>query len=637
MDEHTVITTSAEATFNSLEHEFCPPLDAALFAAIALDYNLANSSEVQSLRETLEALRAEAAADQLENISFDPSGTGGNSTIEIQDDGLAIHGNDGGERRETISSLEDDMRGLERDIAGIDISSPAAPSTTTTAFPRFEISEATGGAFRADYPEEDKLRYLREMFPAIDTFTIRHTLGKCEGDVDKCMDNLLNLMFFEDRSQSGTGTATGTGTGSVGSWSADGDGPVSVPKGVEGFSEEVAGAFEAKKKGKGKKKNRNNGRRNGNGNGNRKAMQQYPPENYDNIDYKENASIHNKWTAATKDVDFVVSRTNLSAATVTSAYHSNNANLPATIHILAENEVARVGRNKLLADEVTQTQIAEMKTIFGDTMTTATSVERGIPIDIKFAGLLSISRNVISAAIELAHVMLETPTPSSSSAGVPNIVFKPKPLNPENAEITTPNTNTSTTTATGLPPLPESLPVNATYTTSLSTATSHFTTSQSAFEAASSAYRRSKSDHYYSAVAAHYAQLGRDHLALAKSSSATAADALVASQSGPDFLDLHGVNVQHAVRISRIAVRKWWDQKGDEKFKPRAKWARDVRADRGEREGREGGFRIVTGVGRHSRDGTTRLGPAVAGALARDGWKVEVVGGGVVVWGVARR
>ncbi|KZZ87372.1 Smr domain protein [Ascosphaera apis ARSEF 7405] len=580
MDEHTVITTSAEATFNSLEHEFCPPLDAALFAAIALDYNLANSSEVQSLRETLEALRAEAAADQLENISFDPSGTGGNSTIEIQDDGLAIHGNDGGERRETISSLEDDMRGLERDIAGIDISSPAAPSTTTTAFPRFEISEATGGAFRADYPEEDKLRYLREMFPAIDTFTIRHTLGKCEGDVDKCMDNLLNLMFFEDRSQSGTGTATGTGTGSVGSWSADGDGPVSVPKGVEGFSEEVAGAFEAKKKGKGKKKNRNNGRRNGNGNGNRKAMQQYPPENYDNIDYKENASIHNKWTAATKDVDFVVSRTNLSAATVTSAYHSNNANLPATIHILAENEVARVGRNKLLADEVTQTQIAEMKTIFGDTMTTATSVERGIPIDIKFAGLLSISRNVISAAIELAHVMLETPTPSSSSAG--------------------------------LPPLPESLPVNATYTTSLSTATSHFTTSQSAFEAASSAYRRSKSDHYYSAVAAHYAQLGRDHLALAKSSSATAADALVASQSGPDFLDLHGVNVQHAVRISRIAVRKWWDQKGDEKFKPRAKWARDVRADRGEREGREG-------------------------ALARDGWKVEVVGGGVVVWGVARR
>lgn len=49
------------------------------------------------------------------------------------------------------------------------------------------------------------------------------------------------------------------------------------------------------------------------------------------------------------------------------------------------------------------------------------------------------------------------------------------------------------------------------------------------------------------------------------------------------------------------------------------------------------GFRIITGVGRHSHDGTSRLGPAVGKMLAREGWRVEVGEGVLTVTGVVRR
>ena len=54
----------------------------------------------------------------------------------------------------------------------------------------------------------------------------------------------------------------------------------------------------------------------------------------------------------------------------------------------------------------------------------------------------------------------------------------------------------------------------------------------------------------------------------------------------------------------------------------------------GDEEG--GAFRIVTGVGRHSAGGRGRLGPAVGGMLVREGWRVEVGEGVLVVRGRVR-
>lgn len=120
-------------------------------------------------------------------------------------------------------------------------------------------------------------------------------------------------------------------------------------------------------------------------------------------------------------------------------------------------------------------------------------------------------------------------------------------------------------------------------------------------------------------AAAYYSAVGRDHLERAKRDASAAADSLVDSQSHSSMLDLHGVSVQDAVRIASERVEEWWESLGDAKYM---------------RGARPAGYRIVTGVGRHSHDGTSRLGPAVGKMLAREGWKVEIGEGMLTVLGV---
>ena len=69
-------------------------------------------------------------------------------------------------------------------------------------------------------------------------------------------------------------------------------------------------------------------------------------------------------------------------------------------------------------------------------------------------------------------------------------------------------------------------------------------------------------------------------------------------------------------------MESWWESLGDEKYSNRS------RAQPGARS-----YRVVTGLGRHSKNGTARLGPAVARCLVREGWKVEVERGALVVTG----
>ena len=87
-----------------------------------------------------------------------------------------------------------------------------------------------------------------------------------------------------------------------------------------------------------------------------------------------------------------------------------------------------------------------------------------------------------------------------------------------------------------------------------------------------------------------------------------------------------GASVKDAVRISRERVTEWWVRECEERARS---------GTRGEIVG--GGYRIVTGVGRHSEGGRGKLGPAVGAMLVREGWKIEVGGGVIVVRGVAKR
>ncbi|KAL4872985.1 hypothetical protein BDV12DRAFT_161101 [Aspergillus spectabilis] len=539
-----------EDTLKELEKTYCPPLDPALFTAIVFDYDLINTAQLQQLRDTLDALRL--SAWEQEDLPFDPSGTSGLNSG---------------------SGLESDPSLSQADT------NPSRGTDTTSEFSALSLSDRSGSACsRVSYiygpegtlslagaTEEDKIFYLTEMFPTTDRFTIQHTLSKSHGDVDRSMDVLLNLAFFDEQPTEEDGTK------------------VVLPKGVDGFENDVAVRKKSRKR-KGKGKNRNGK--------NRDPASPISPELA-----SDSSTTLNKWNAAQKDVEFICSRiSDLKREAVTSTYHAHGASLSATIRSLA-NSHAPKDKNAITEDPVMVTQVAELLQEFPTTTPEL------------LAGLLTITRNSISAAHELATALMANPA-LPSVAELIKITTSPPPLD---IEREAPKQRAVSRSSRGY----EQVTASAGY---------HFSAGSEALTKASAAYRRGKSDRLMGGAAAYYSAVGRDHLERAKRDAAAAADAFVDQQSTWNMLDLHGVSVQDAVRITSQRVSQWWNSLGDSKY---------MRGSDG--EAARGGYRIITGLGRHSHDGTSRLGPAVGKMLAREGWRVEVGEGVLTVVGVVRR
>ncbi|KAL4887032.1 hypothetical protein BJY04DRAFT_45786 [Aspergillus karnatakaensis] len=538
-----------EDTLKELEKSYCPPLDPALFTAIVFDYDLTDLVQLQQLRETLDALRL--SAWEQEDLPFDPSGTSG------------LNSNSGLESDPSLSQADTNpSRGTDTTS---EFSSLSFSDKSRSTCSRVSYTHGPDGSLSlAGASEENKILYLTEMFPNTDRFTIQHTLSKSNGDVDRSMDVLLNLAFFDGQPSEEDGAK------------------VVLPKGVDGFGDDTAG----------RKKNRKRGGKNKNG----KNKDPASPLNSEVSSDASNAV--NKWEVAQKDIEFICSRVSpdLKRETVTSTYHANGASLPATIRSLADSHAPK-DEKAITEDPVMVTQVAELLQEFP----THTP-------DL-LAGLLNITRRSISAAHELATALMASPAPLSVAELI-KITTSPPPVD---VEQEAPKQRAGARSSRGY----DEVTASAGY---------HFSAGSEAFSKASAAYRRGKSDKLMGGAAAYYSSVARDHLERAKKDAAAAADAFVDQQSSWNSLDLHGVSVQDAVRISSQRVARWWDSLGDSKY---------MRG--GDGEAARGGYRIITGLGRHSRDGTSRLGPAVGKMLAREGWRVEVGEGVLTVVGVVRR
>ncbi|KAL4803606.1 hypothetical protein BDV18DRAFT_144032 [Aspergillus unguis] len=539
-----------EATLKELEKTYCPPLDPALFTAIVFDFDLADEVQLQQLRETLDALRL--SAWEQEDLPFDPSGTSG------------LHSSSGLDSDPSLS-LPDTNRSPGTDATSEFSALSLSDKSRSTCSSRIAYTVAPDGTLSlSGATEEDKIFYLSEMFPTTERFTIQHTLKKSNGDIDRSMDVLLNLTFFEDAKPSEEGVV------------------VTVPKGIDGFEEGDAGRKKSRKR-KGKKRN---------------GGTCSPLGLEDDPALQGPGNTVNKWDAAQRDVDYICARTSpiLKRETVTSAYHANGASLSAAIQFLADSNAPK-DKPAMNEDPVMVSQIEELTQDFPD-------------IAPEFlAGLLVITRNSISAAHELAKAYMTNPIPRSAA----DLIKFATPAPPVDVEEEVPARRTVQSRPQGY----ENLAASAGY---------HFSAGAEAITKATAAYRRGKSDRLMGGAAAYYSAVGRDHIERAKRENAASADALVSRQSSWNELDLHGVSVQDAVRIASDRVATWWESLGDTKY---------MRGSDG--DAARGGYRIITGVGRHSHDGMSRIGPAVAKMLAREGWRVEVDQGFLRVVGVVRR
>lgn len=351
-----------------------------------------------------------------------------------------------------------------------------------------------------------------------------------------------------------------------------------VPKGIEAFAEVAMGP----RKGRKKKRNRTTD------SSRASSASSYLPE--------DEIPNHNVWSTMSDDVQFICSRTDLHPQTVRSIYHSNGARLGRTIRALAMKEGAT---NKPISidDPIVELQIAEFNTDF-----------ESVPKE-QLYGLLTLARNIPSAARELLETMMDVNRKDETVNLTLDAQYAPIKLEDDRL-LDSPSSSSSWTTVKPF---------------ARDSAAIHKAAASHSFNQASAAFKKSKSDRLMGGAAAYYAQVGHDRMRVAKEMHAAEADMVVARQSSATALDLHGVSVAHAVRIASDRTQSWWEGLGDAKYASGG--GGPMRA----------GFKIVTGVGTHSKNHAPRIGPAVSKMLIRDGWRVEIGHGEVIVTGKTRR
>lgn len=554
-----------------------------MVSAVISDFDLQENSAYHAARQTLDALK-ENAADQ-EESGFDASGTGAQN-VSTSDGGSPERAMSCPESRETPSSGTD-LTSLGNSVKSVQIRNPSE-TTDSDQGAAFSSSLLVSGT----EDEKTKIAMLKEMFPGAKDFAIAYTLKKCDGRLDRAMDELLNQAFFAE------------------SEVADADEMI-VAKGIDAFSED-------------------NVRRRGRKKGAQKRL-----KSADMQEEKRASSLpatqtpaENMWTRSRHEIEFIGSRVKVPSRTVSALFHQNGASLPKTILALADSRTFRRTEDNASDEQDPVTAVNAME--LGSAFPSITPSH--------CTALIELTHPSTTAAHELAKV-LDTYSRSGATRGSPGgmdanahqavsedsakLRDRPTPIDRNSRSAWRSVIRNGTTTANA-PPLSQdstvSHPATLAHTYSLA---------QSRAQAqASAAARRGRSDRLMMSAAGYYSQLGRDYAAKRTEATADAADALVHSQSTCDMIDLHGVGVKDGVRIARAMIETWW------KSKDKRAMGLDGRVRMENEGGVVDSLKIVTGVGKHSRGGQAMLGPAIGRMLANEGWSASVDGG---VWNVTGR
>ncbi|RMZ91296.1 hypothetical protein DV736_g1454, partial [Chaetothyriales sp. CBS 134916] len=515
----------SDPDIESLRKFYCPPIDDAVFYALATDYHGSD------LLDLLDKLRASALEE--ENTAFDPSGTGG--AIQ-QDSDLAERSRTTAEDTSTsigLTSLTSDLGDLRLQDGGTNIN---------------------------QLEPEEQVKLLHGLFPSLSLNRIRNVCSTFPSS-DQAIEELLNLSFLADE--------------------GDVIGNQELPKGVDWFAEEFRAPLQ-----KGRRRRKDDNRDSSlDGSPARSTTGSPAPQNV--------------WNAVASDVEFICSKTTLQPQTVRSTYHANGASLPSTIRSFADKEGTKWSKLAKV-DEIIEQQIAEIMPLFRNVS------------EAQIFGLLRLTRYMPSAVHELLTVMtapgreereLSQNVTDMMQYATPSLTSNEQPLAPRHDEMWT----------------------TARHNRPRQNAATRDAIVDQAFDQAALAYKKSKSNHLYGGAVAYYSEVGYEQLKKAKAVSVAEANMLADAQSSATALDLHGIDVQNAVRIAQYKTQQWWDCLGDAKYAPGG--GGPVRA----------GFRIITGVGTHSKNRTPQIGPAVTKKLVNEGWKIEVLHGEILITGRKRR
>ena len=406
----------------------------------------------------------------------------------------------------------------------------------------------------------EKVNGIKEIIPEAKDFDISYTLKKYHNNFHRALDDLLTQNFL--------------------------DGPIDgeiIPsrKGIEAFMEPAMTRRErTAMKGKKKRESKQLLRRTSS-----------TPKLETARDYHESS---NQWLRVDDLVNFIQDRTYLSPKIIRSTYHSSGATLPSTIAALCTSKDPEIYSNPYLPDTSPATIEAHAQNLI---LEFAHSLQYHQAV-----ALIKLTHPATTSAREMALALTSSPNVPSTSTITPHYILPP-PSPPSSSQSS---------------PSSSYVPLSQSRAATLALIRSN------AHTQSRSASRKAKSDHLMGGAASYYNSVSRDVAATLRQDEAARADALVSSQSKAGEVDLHGLNLKDAVRVSRERVEAWWESEGRE-------WARAGKVMN------DGGLRIITGLGRHSAGGKAVLGPAVCKMLNTEGWRVQVGDGVVRVTGRARR
>lgn len=432
-----------------------------------------------------------------------------------------------------------------------------------------------------DEDPPDKIDSLQKMFPELGMYTLKRVLSSAQGDVDRAIDELLNRVFL------------------------DGDEEGGKTKGVDAFDGELGLNWGGKKgKRRGRSKNWN-----GNGGGSASSVldENLPGDN----------AAESRWAAMSREVDYLAGCLGLEREKVLSAYHCHSGSIGRTIVALLEEYGEGGSQDPTHLDE-----LHDLVARFGATVETD-----------HLDKLLSLCGENKTALFRLAEILSRNTPPKRHSLGASS----PTPFSPSTSTsspsqskkasrraTSTVNTDWTVvgTSSRRLPMSARATNIPRSPTSPLIYASTYASARDEAFAKASAAHKKSRSDRLMSGATAVYSEQGHEYNNKAREYSDIAAEALVDQNSSGDTLDLHGVTVKQAIKISRERTTQWWVRESTNRERRR----------RGEGKA----FRVVTGYGKHSTDGKPRLLPAVSKMLIREGWDIQVQGGQILVWGVRK-
>ncbi|KAL8783780.1 MAG: hypothetical protein Q9213_004396 [Squamulea squamosa] len=288
------------------------------------------------------------------------------------------------------------------------------------------------------------------------------------------------------------------------------------------------------------------------------------------IQCPQSSATSSRWDRAKEDVDFLTQRTYINKSTIRSIYHASGASLPSSIAALCS--APSLDSNPHLGSLDSDTFAAHVAELALDFPALSHGTVKA---------LIQLTHPSTASAHELARAALTSPISQTGSL-MPQYALRP------------PSPPAKSTQFSQSKPRPLAMAMD----TATSNARASAAARSSAFAQASAAYRKSKSKPLMGGAASYYSSVGRDASESLRRYEAAAADAQVDSRSRAGEIDLHGVTVKDAVRISQERVETWWEAEGQE-------WARSGKAMGGR------SLRIVTGVGRHSEGSKGKLGPAV--------------------------